>query len=73
MSIEFGKLQIEKYAYTLFMKQWKEGKFNGQRLGQAFYNHFNMHKICDQTRLRSLYQKDGDEATALIKQLFKFS
>lgn len=40
-----------------------------QRLGQAFYNHFNLHKITNQASLRGLYEADGEKASRLILKL----
>ncbi len=47
-----------------------EGRFVHQRLGQAFYNHFNLHKLADQTSLQGLYEADGEKASRLIMRLF---
>lgn len=66
-------MTIEKYKYDKFMKEFKQGKFGTQRLGQAFYNEFNLHKLNDQELLHNLYAKDGEHAKNLIKQLFEFN
>lgn len=34
-------LQIERAAYEEFAPLWSQGRFEDQRLGQAFYNHFH--------------------------------
>lgn len=64
-------LEIEMAAYDEFLVQWNQGAFQQQRLGQAFYNFFNLHKVTDQTLLTSLYEADGKKATALISRIFK--
>jgi hypothetical protein len=46
------------------------GSFKHQRLGQAFYNHPNLHKLTDQASLRSLYEADGEKTSGLIRKLF---
>ena len=64
---------IEKKAFEIFLHKYKNGKFAGQRLGQAFYNHFKLDRVSDQEALLNLYQKDGEEALNLIKKIFSFS
>ncbi|HGN2667548.1 TPA: hypothetical protein ACKR04_002853 [Pseudomonas aeruginosa] len=63
-------LQIERAAHAEFFRLWAEGRFVHQRLGQAFYNHFNLHKLADQTSLQGLYEADGEKASRLIMRLF---
>ncbi|AZF65105.1 MULTISPECIES: hypothetical protein [Pseudomonas] len=63
-------LQIERAAYEEFVWLWSHGSFEHQRLGQAFYNHFNLHKLTDQAGLHGLYEADGDKASRLILRLF---
>lgn len=64
---------IKKEEFNIFMKKFKEGKFGTQRLGQAFYNNFNMHKATNQEELYNLHAKDGEHALNLIRQIFHFS
>lgn len=64
---------IELRAYKNFLKKFKDGKYGSQRVGQAFYNEFGLHKINDQSALKSLYEKDGTHAQRLIKQLFSLT
>lgn len=73
MAIIKGQLQLEKKAYHDFLKLWRGDKFRGLRLGQAFYNHFRLHRLTDQDQLRGLYEKDGDEAHKVIGQVFRFN
>jgi hypothetical protein len=63
-------LLIERVAYEEFIQLWAVGSFEHQRLGQAFYNHFNLHKLTDQASLRGLYEVDGEKALGLILKLF---
>lgn len=41
------------------------------RVGQAFFNYFNCHKVTgkDRAQLDSLYEKDGDVAITFIRNL----
>lgn len=64
---------IEQRKFDEFMRKFKAGKFGTQRLGQAFYNEFNLHRIDDQDSLHNLYAKDGEHALNSIKQIFTFN
>lgn len=45
-------------------------QFTGERLGQAFYNYFDLHKCSSHYSFRSkLYEADGKEARELIEQI----
>lgn len=66
------KLVIEKKAFDVFMEKFQSGSFAGQRLGQAFYNEFKLHKLKDQSSLHNLYAKDGSHAVSSIKAIFEF-
>lgn len=63
-------LQIERAAYDEFIRLWSQGRFKQQRLGQAFYNHFKLHRLNDQDSLHTLYEADGEKASRLILHLF---
>ena len=62
---------IEKKAYYNFCNMRHSGKFKGQRLGQAFYDHFKLHKLSDQDSLKNLYELEGKDAQQLISKLFR--
>jgi len=64
-------LQLEKKAYQVFLRLWRGNKFPELRFGQAFYNHFKLHRLADQEQLRNLYEKDGVEARKVIEQVFR--
>lgn len=50
-----------------FWEAWTAGDYRNQRVGQAFYNHFNMHKVSgDKLELNKLYELDGQAARAWI-------
>lgn len=69
-----GQMSLEQEEFNRFMKEFKHGdKYKGQRLGQAFYNHFNLHKLTDQESLKNLYERDGEHAQATIRELFSLS
>ncbi|WP_367616940.1 hypothetical protein [Pseudomonas muyukensis] len=64
-----SSLQIERAAYEEFVRLWRQGHFEHQRLGQAFYKHFNLHKLAVQVALRDLYEVGGEKASGLIFRL----
>ena len=66
------KMSIERDRVMLFYKSWNNGHFKGLRLGQAFYNEFNLHILHNQERLLGLYEKDGDDAKLAIREIFEF-
>lgn len=61
-------MYISKTMYDQFRKELNDGKYAGQRYGQAFYNHFNMHKhdAGNDATLDKIYEADGTAAKALI-------
>lgn len=67
---QLTQMSIEKEAFDEFMRRFNKGLCGGQRLGQAFYNYFNLHKLTNQYALLGLYEKDGSEAKALLRHLF---
>lgn len=66
-------LTIEQRSFQDFMRRWEAGAYRGQRLGQALYNEYNLHRLSDQDSLRGLYEADSDVASVLIRQIFTFS
>jgi len=50
--------------YQEFQKAFKRGDYKGQRYGQAFFNHFNLHKMNGQDRdaFDRIYNMDSDRA-----------
>lgn len=67
------KLSLESAEYSTFKKKFKDGEFKGQRLGQAFYNHFELHKVSNQEQFNDLYELDDVEAVVMINLIFDFS
>ncbi|QXI26186.1 hypothetical protein [Pseudomonas vanderleydeniana] len=63
-------LEIERASHEAFQALWEQGQFGGQRLGLAFYNHFRLHRLTDQSVLQGLYEADGERARALIARVF---
>jgi deoxycytidine triphosphate deaminase len=54
-------MKISKTLFDQFHKDWCNGLYAGQRYGQAFYNHFNLHK-CNKTynaKLDRLYNEQS--------------
>lgn len=64
------RLEVEAAKYEEFQTLWKRGAFEEQRLGQAFYNHLNLHKLTDQAALYEFYEADGEKALRMINELF---
>jgi len=64
------KLQLEKAWFDEFINQYSATNNNPLRIGQAFYNHFSLHKMIDQRYFRNLYELDGNAAIAHIYELF---
>ena len=71
-TVKLIKPSIEQRKFDEFMRKFKEGKFGSQRLGQAFYYEFNLHKIDDQASLNNLHAKDADHAVNSFKEIFTF-
>ena len=57
-TVKLVKPSIEQRKYDEFMRKFKDGKFGSQRLGQAFFNEFNLHEVDDQASLHNLHAKD---------------
>ncbi|WP_338525237.1 hypothetical protein NUH87_06235 [Pseudomonas batumici] len=64
-------LEIESPRYDEFLELWERGAFDGQRLGQAFYDHFRLHRLNDQAVLQGLYEADGEKARAMVSRVFQ--
>ncbi|WP_017475121.1 hypothetical protein [Pseudomonas sp. PAMC 26793] len=64
------RLALEKLAYLEFLRLLEASHFESQRTGQAFYNHFNLHRLSDQQALAGLYAADGRQAIKLIERMF---
>lgn len=65
-------MSIESAKWADFCTRYKASEYGGQRIGQAFYNYFNLHKMSNQDALKGLYETDGDKAMSLIRELFDF-
>ena len=63
--------EIERATYDEFLELWDRGAFENQRLGQAFYNHFRLHRLSDQKLLHGLYESDGKKAMNAISEIFQ--
>lgn len=65
------KPSIEKREFEAFMLSFKlTSKFRNQRLGQAFYNHFSLHKMNHGPEFNKLYELDAEQASKKIQELF---
>ncbi len=68
-----GKMSIERRRYDTFLGLFKEGKFGTQRLGQAFYDHFKLDRMNDQSKVSGIYARDGEAAKAYIEGVFNIN
>ncbi len=66
-------MNLERREYNEFSELWFSGQLTHLRYGQAFYNHFNLHKVNNQKQFGDLYELDGEEARRAIHQIFKFN
>ena len=71
--MSFKALQIEQHAFDNFMRKFKKGKFGTQRLGQAFYNHFNLRRLTNQSALLNVWAKEGEHAKRCIQMICDFN
>lgn len=65
-----GKLSIQKRHYVTFENQYSQGAYGTQRFGEAFYQHFNLARLKDQSKVGNLFAKDGEIAKANILAIF---
>ena len=66
-------MNISKTLYDEFKKLWNTGAFPHQRFGQAFYNHFNLHKSHNVPNDAKLYNADNETAEKLISAMIDWS
>ena len=65
------QFEIEHVEYRLFMKRFAEGDYAGLRYGQAFCNHFGLHKSqAIKDIMDKLYELDGVEAKEFVSNNF---
>lgn len=68
------KMTIEKDAYDKFMTDFTLGKYGSQRLGQAFYNRFELQKsTANKLMFDRFYNLEGELAKSFINSYFEFS
>lgn len=63
-------LRFSRSLIETFFKVYKlDPQYRGQRIGQAFYNYFTLHKHTgDKHELDRLYEMDGEPARKWIEQ-----
>lgn len=66
-------MDIESVEYDFFIRNFRQGKFGEQRLGQAFYNHFKLHKLSDQESVNRIYEKNDKDALNIINSVFRLT
>lgn len=65
MNLVFPKSRIDEF----FKKVWPDQKDSGLRIGQAFFNYMDLHKVLsadNRPALDKLYEMDGSKAMAFI-------
>lgn len=71
---ETALITISETGYSKFKQEFGQGKFGSQRLGQAFFNYFDLEKMDHRGRFDSLYNSTDPLATVrFIRQNFTFS
>lgn len=62
---------ISQSLFQDFSKDWNDGKYAGQRYGQAFFNHFYCHKVTgiDREALDRLYNMPSNDAKLFVKNM----
>ena len=66
--------EFEAAKYEEFFRDFKVGKYGAQRLGQAFFNEFNLHKSTQGKGVFDvLWNLDGKEAIEFIHKTFIFN
>ena len=66
-----SRLEIERAAYYESLTLWNQRSFQEQRLGQAFYNYFHLHKLTNHAFLDAFYESDGEKALSMISSIFE--
>lgn len=65
---EYNHVSISATLVKQFFAEFNTGQYEGQRLGQAFYNHFKLHR-CASSVNPKLYEADGALARKLIEAI----
>jgi len=64
------QITLEAKSLNKFYMLFNHNNFKGQRLGQAFFNHFDLHKMKRHEQFEKLYQEtDSKKARNLISKL----
>ena len=71
--MSYKHLQIELQGFDEFIRGFWENKASGYRLGQAFFNHYNLQVLSNKEAFSKLYELDGDEALREIQRLVDFN
>lgn len=65
-------VSFETKKVQMFFQDFQAGKYGSQRLGQAFYNEFNLQKMVGDP-YGELYQLDDNDARRYIRENFHLS
>jgi len=67
------RMSLEYDGFIQFRRMFDSHKFPMQRFGQAFYNHYNLHKVTNQSQFKNLYELHEPDAMKIIEELFDFT
>jgi len=59
-------MQISRSMFNDFKTKWNAGAYSDKRLGQAFYDHFSLEKMSDQTLPNKIYNANSSQALRMI-------
>ena len=66
------KMSLEAREYINFKRMYRNNEYPNQRFGQAFYNHFKLHKSSHPTDFNGLFELNGEKAIEVIHTIFEF-
>jgi hypothetical protein len=66
-------MDIEQRQFEVFIATYRNGDFQSQRLGQAFWNHFKLDRMADKDKFGDLWELDGAAALSRIRQVFNLN
>lgn len=65
---------IDQSLYKEFLAKWNAGGYPHLRFGQAFYNHFNLHKMTQSNELDKIWAVESEEeGKVAIRSVFNIN
>lgn len=65
-------IELSQAAFDNFRRRYRSGAYGRTRLGQAFYDEFNLQALPSDTPLNEIWKKDGDHALSVIRSMTHF-